>query len=351
MTPVVSVIIPVYNGAKYLAECLESVFGQTWQYREVIVVDDGSTDSSLEVCRRFPSIRLIRQENRGQSAARNRGVHEAKGEYIAFLDQDDKWYPGKLARQVPILASGNYGMVYSNVDRIDEEGRIVERNFLDRVSVHPKKSLVDCLRRDMFILPGASLIRKDLFDEVGGFDERLSGYEDDDLFLRVFQRSRMFYIPEALMQWRIYPTSYSYTERMERSRQIYLRKLLEMFPDRPDVVYMNMSYPRDAIIPRFLHMYLLLYLQSLQFSSGQATPEVFRTQLSRLLRHKRSLILSMLTKIPVPIARQMYKIWCGTPMWWRRPLLGLVGESIFGQYGPDVGSGTNVTEGASSYHI
>lgn len=323
--PLVSVIVPVYNGARYLSECLESVLGQTWQDFEIIVVNDGSTDESVEICSRFPKVKIVCQENKGQSAARNRGVYEAKGKFIAFIDQDDKWYPEKLARQVPILERGKYGMVYSNVDRIDEEGRIVERNFLDKVSLQPKQSIRDCLSQDMFILPGTVLMTKELFEKLGGFDEQLSGYEDDDLFLRVFQHTRIYYIPEALMQWRIYPTSYSYTERMERSREIYLKKLLKMFPDYPD---RNEYFTRDLIVPRFIKTYLFLYVQSLQFPSAQGQPQRFRQQLLSLRLRERSVILWALVSLPVPVMRQFQKIWRKMPVplqrAWQRFIRGLI---------------------------
>jgi glycosyltransferase involved in cell wall biosynthesis len=311
--PQVSVIIPVYDGSEHLAECLESVLNQTWHDYEVIVVDDGSTDSSLSICQRYPGVRIIQQENRGQSAARNRGVREAKGEYIAFLDQDDRWYPERLATQIPILKRNDkYGMVYSNVDRIDEKGNMVERNFLDGVSLQPKRTIMDCLAADMFILPGSVLIRKSIFDELGGFDERLSGYEDDDLFLRTFQRSRIFYIRDALIQWRIYPTSYSYTDRMERSRRIYIKKLMEAFPNSPEA---NTYYTRDLIAARFMNTYLFLYFQSLRFVKWQGQPQQFRSQIASLLPHqrRRSVALFMIAHLPVPIARQLRKVWRRLP--------------------------------------
>ena len=115
---------------------------------------------------------------------------------------------------------------------------------------HPKLDLHRGLGEDMFILPSSSLILRSAFDAVGGFDERLSGYEDDDLFLRLFVAGyHNVYIEEPLGQWRVYSASSSFSARMAKSRMIYARKLLETFPDQPTF---NRFYARDLLAPRFL---------------------------------------------------------------------------------------------------
>jgi len=103
--PLVSVIIPVYNGGRYLRAALESVFAQTYRPFEVIVVDDGSADDSGVIAQSFPEVRYIYQTNQGVAAARNNGLEAARGEYFAFLDQDDLWAPEKLKLQVEYLLS------------------------------------------------------------------------------------------------------------------------------------------------------------------------------------------------------------------------------------------------------
>jgi glycosyltransferase involved in cell wall biosynthesis len=256
----ISAIIPLYNGAKYIEEAVRSVAQQTLPPAEIIVVNDGSTDNGAEVVEGLKSkypVRLLNMANGGQSSARNHGVAHSGGDLIALLDQDDAWYPEHLETLIkPFLEPGSerLGWVYSNLDEMDEQGLIVTNSFLSTIPTqHPKRDIMSCLRADMFILPSASLITRKAFDQVGGFDVRLSGYEDDDLFLRLFQAGfDNHYIDEPLSKWRIYPSSSSYSFRMAKSRSIYARKLLKQFPDDPARARF---YSRDLLGPRFLaHM-------------------------------------------------------------------------------------------------
>lgn len=254
--PLITAIIPLFNGAAFIEEAIASIVAQSLRLAEIIVVDDGSTDAGPEIVARLattPPIRLLRKPNGGQSSARNHGVAHAHGDLIAFLDQDDIWYPNHLAELVkPHLAqhAGELGWSYSNLDEINREGGVICRGCLDAlVTLHPKRSLLSCLARDMFILPSASLISRRAFESVGGFDERLSGYEDDDLFLRLFHAGfDNAFLPDSLSKWRIYGTSSSYTPRMAVSRAIYAKLLIERFPNQPMT---SRYYVRDAIAPRF----------------------------------------------------------------------------------------------------
>jgi glycosyltransferase involved in cell wall biosynthesis len=252
------VVIPLYNGSRYIEEALESVFAQSLPATEIIVVNDGSTDDGagvaiVERLARTHSLTLLHKPNGGQSSARNMGVRESTSELIAFLDQDDVWHENhlrELAKSFQRDSVSRLGWVYSNLDEIDENGALISREYLSTLkTVHPKRHIHDCIGHDMFILPSAALIARVAFETVGGFDERLCGYEDDDLFLRMFRAGYdNIYLNQALSKWRIYLGSTSYTFRMARSRAIYTRKLLEMFPDDPRRVR---YYARDLIVPRF----------------------------------------------------------------------------------------------------
>ncbi|MFG1375973.1 glycosyltransferase family 2 protein [Xanthobacter autotrophicus] len=253
----VSAVIPLYNGAPFIREALESVLGQTEPADEIIVVDDGSTDDGPAIVEEMAlhhPITLLRKANGGQSSARNLAIRHTTCSHVAFLDQDDAWYEEHLEILKRPFTQGHtrrLSFVYGNLDLIDRKGRLFMQGCLSQiVSPQPKRSLGDCLRHDMFILPGATLASKQAMIDAGLFDERLSGYEDDDLFVRMFALGmRSIYLNVAVTRWRIYSGSTSYSPRMARSRMIYFGKLVEMFPDDPLI---GLFLSRDAIAPRFL---------------------------------------------------------------------------------------------------
>lgn len=256
--PTVSAVIPLYNGSRFIEEALQSVLSQTLPPSEIIVVDDGSTDDGAQIVRGMASrhsIKLLTKPNGGQSSARNFGIAHAKSDLIALLDQDDAWYPGHLEMLIKPFCRARFGSklgwVYSNLDQIDLHGQMVCNSFLSTLpSPHPKRNIFECLQQDMFVLPSASLIDRIALEVVHGFDERLSGYEDDDLFLRLYRAGYdNIYINRALSRWRIHSGSSSYSPRMYRSGMLYARKLASEFPDEPEH---RRFYVRDLIAPRFV---------------------------------------------------------------------------------------------------
>jgi glycosyltransferase involved in cell wall biosynthesis len=234
----VAAIIPLYNGARWIRSCLNSVFAQTHPPSEIIVVDDGSTDDGAQVvealARQEDRIRLLRKANGGQSSARNLGVTAARSNLIALLDQDDLWLPRHLEELIrPFRANPKLGWSFSDVDAIDENGEVIQRKLLHVRSLnHQRTSITEGLSRDMCILPSATVISREAFNAVGGFDERLSGYEDDDLYIRILAAGYgNTFIDIPLLQWRFHGARSSYTPRMIGSRLIYLQKLLTAYPD------------------------------------------------------------------------------------------------------------------------
>jgi glycosyltransferase involved in cell wall biosynthesis len=271
----IAAIIPLYNGAPYIQQAIESVLRQNRPPTEIIVVDDGSTDNGSQVVETLAQehpIKLLHKTNGGQGSARNFGVANSNCDLIALLDQDDVWYCNHLEQLVIPFTQDRVielGWAYSNLDEIDEQGRLIARSALrlfDKVQ-HPKRDVDGCLRTDMYVLPSASLISRKAFDAVGGFDERLRGYEDDDLFLRLFRAGYdNVYVDEALSQWRMFSRSSSYSPRMAVSRMLYLHKLLEEFPDDPA---RGRFWRRDILLPRFFLPMLAGFVDAVQRSDRE----------------------------------------------------------------------------------
>jgi len=177
--PSISVITPCYNGAKYLRETIESVLAQTYPPLEMIIVDDGSTDDSAAIAESFgPPVRVIRQTNQGESAARNRGIAEARGDYLHFLDADDLLHPEAL-HHLAAAADGTSFLVMGAVWFRDDPRQPLRKEFCEWPSLLPAA---------VFSPPGpphAWLLPRTLVDRVGGFDETISYGEDLEFCFRV----------------------------------------------------------------------------------------------------------------------------------------------------------------------
>jgi glycosyltransferase involved in cell wall biosynthesis len=181
----VSVIIPCYNHANFLADAIESVRTQRWPATEIIVVDDGSTDASSSVASRFQEVHLIRQPNRGLSTARNAGLAASRGDILIFLDADDVLRPDGVEAAVRALESNpDAMMVFGRVEYMDESGCPMEHP-IPRVA---SNFYEEFLRRNYIRMPGMAAFRRQVFDLVGGFDPTCSPTADYDLYLRITQR-------------------------------------------------------------------------------------------------------------------------------------------------------------------
>lgn len=191
--PKVSVIIPTYNYGKYIEKAIDSVLAQTYKDFEIIVVDDGSTDNTREIIqtRYKDKVRYFYQENKGAPVARNKGIKESKGEYLAFLDQDDLFHPLNLEKKVDFLDSNSeFGWVYSDYTGITEPGFKKPTGNITRkgsaakykISGHISKQLIEGY---LLSTPSTVMIRRNVIDKAGCFDEKISHLEDYDLWLRI----------------------------------------------------------------------------------------------------------------------------------------------------------------------
>lgn len=250
VTPTIAVIIPYYNGSKFIERSLASVYRQTLPATEIIVVDDGSKPEEAEFVKKLSAdgrFKLLRKENGGQGSARNMGVKAAAADYICFLDQDDFFlddHNETLAVEIP-TDDAKFGWNYAEVSEADGAGNICRHTSVKErsASANPKNNVYELLAGDMFVLPSATLISKTAYLAVGGFDEQFSGYEDDDLFLRLFRAGYSnYFIDTPVTVWCINNESTSFSIRMSNSRLLYFTKLAREFDDRILVNY---------LIPRF----------------------------------------------------------------------------------------------------
>jgi glycosyltransferase involved in cell wall biosynthesis len=226
----VDVIIPAYNAARYLPVALESVFSQTFDDWQILLVDDGSTDNTADAVApfldRFGSrIRYIRQKNRGVTAARNTAIRTSTAEFLAFLDADDVWLPCRLSESLKALAARpQAGLVYGLVTHIDPEGRLGEtwkgnqRNAEGHIAPYIYRRKVE--------LPCATVtLRRGCLDEVGIFDETMRATEDRDLWLRISLRYEVAFVPKVLAYYRVSPSSLSAdSQQMLKAQLQFIRK-------------------------------------------------------------------------------------------------------------------------------
>ena len=231
----VSVIIPVFNSGKYLEDTLNSVADQTHAELEVIIVDDGSSDSSPEVIRKFTErdarFKGIVQGNKGVSAARNTGYRASSGEYLAFLDGDDIWRDSNIEVKLKKLEGSDWGLVHSDAAVVDSEGIPTGEVLTGKEG----ELLSDLLCWNGTCIPGPSsiLIPRTVFEEAGPFDEELSTAADLDLFIRIAASHRVGRVAEVTWEYRIHG------ENMHKDIQRMERDVLRVFRKAQDSGFLN----------------------------------------------------------------------------------------------------------------
>lgn len=181
--PLVSVVIPCYRQAQFLGEAIESVLGQTYPNLEVVVVDDGSPDNTQTVTARYPGVMYIRQENGWVSAARNTGLERSSGNFVMFLDGDDRLLPSAVRAGVEqLLRHPEYGFTSGQFRFIDSEGKVT---YVPKIREIHKDHYQQLLLRNYISMLASVMYRRSILQEVGGFDTKLRGCEDYELFLRI----------------------------------------------------------------------------------------------------------------------------------------------------------------------
>ena len=220
--PLVTCVIPNFNYARYLRTAIDSALGQTHADLEVIVVDDGSTDGSLDVLRSYANrIRWVSQPNQGVSAARNRGIQEARGDFIGFLDSDDAWHETKIERQLAFMSDPEVGLVHCWVREVDAEGRplrFVKGGARGWALARHARLLTTVLGGG-----SGSLLRRECFEALGGFDPHLSTSADWDMWRRVMAKYRIDLVEEPLLDYRVHGSA------MHRNVKLFEHDVLHAF--------------------------------------------------------------------------------------------------------------------------
>lgn len=245
----ISVIIPSYNYGVYLSECIGSLLDQTLKPFEVIVVDDGSNDdtSSIVSAMDFSELTYIYQENKGASSARNNGFYHSSGDYLLFLDADDRLLPGALEKMADAFSMHkNTGVVFTDYFWVNESGAVIRKESEHRNSYSGK--INNRLIHECFIAPSAALIRRECLDSGKIFDEDLPCFQDWDLFYRISERWEFGYIEEALMAYRIHPGvqgiwSDSHENKIRKTRKAldHIREKYGKKTIAPTVIYHALS--------------------------------------------------------------------------------------------------------------
>ena len=251
--PDVAVVIPFFDGSKFIRRAVDSVLSQTKPPAEFVVVNDGSKPEEaafLQALAEELHFTVLDKENGGQGSARNAGVAATSSPFVCFLDQDDLFLPDHIeVLRNAVSPDSRFGWAYADLMEADGDAQVVRTSVVKAHTAHPKTDVFSLIKEDMFVLPSASIIARPAFEAVGGFDPQFMGYEDDDLFLRIFRAGYTnLFVDRPVTIWCMHSASTSFGIRMSRSRFRYFRKLLQTFPNDPD---RNRFVLRDLLVPRF----------------------------------------------------------------------------------------------------
>lgn len=288
MDPMVSVVMPAYNARQYINESIRSVLNQDYPSVELIVIDDGSKDGTPELAEQFGSrVKVIRQANAGPAAARNLGIAAAHGDFIAFLDADDVWLPGKVALQVQyLLDHPDVGVVFGEFLRwypqpdgsfLAAPAPINLDHPLKLVAKHSGWIYKDILL-DSVICIITAMVRRSVFKTVGSFNESLRTGEDYDFWLRVSRHFRADKLDRTLAYYRINATSTTHVPRNENNEYAVLLKNLAVYGSAgPDAV----AAPEHALRERLFE----LCFSHGYFHIRRGDPKIAQASFSAALRH------------------------------------------------------------------
>jgi glycosyltransferase involved in cell wall biosynthesis len=255
--PDVSVILPCFNGRKWLRRSLVSVLDQKNAALELIVIDDGSEDPPIDICNDFRDerLRFVSTSHGGKGAALNRGAAEARAGILCFIDQDDIMLPGRLEGQLRALRSHrSVDAVYSDYERVFDDGRVIDR-FVSRQATGS-----ECLRAMAtelsLVAMQTIMIRRDTFRRIGGFSEdpALTGLDDTEFFARLFvSDAKLHYEPGCVQQWVRHDCNYSQSEAFQDARLVLIGHLRALAGQHPQIATVLGRFAHDVHYMRGLY--------------------------------------------------------------------------------------------------
>lgn len=317
----ISVIIPVFNGANTISKTLDSVLGQTYQNWEIVVVNDGSTDETLDTLRQYQHIhpelgerfRILSFANAGVSISRNRGIAVARGEYIAFLDADDLWTPEKLEDQWGALQKDPRSAVaYSFTERIDEQGKLLG----ERMARCYEGDVYTELLELNFVASGSNpLVKRSALDAVGEFKQDLHWAEDWDLWLRLARQFNFVCVPKFQVLYRKRSSSASNNISMMAQQACkIIKREIQLCPDRFSTKIRNRA---------FFHIYEYLIFKAIERPLTRSKGKTALGLLLKLLRYNPNFLNKRRKTLVIIIAKIIIAlIWprLGDRRWTSAPL-------------------------------
>ena len=244
MTPKISIIMPVLNGERYVADAIESVCRQTYPAYELLVIDDGSTDRTREIVRGFAArldLKYVHHEtNQGITRSINDGLRRASGDYVTFLDHDDLWLPDFLETQLRHLTEHpDVGMVHSDIQTIDADGKVIEHSVTrERKRIRPSGFVFRHLFNQSMICGNSVMVRKECFERLGLWDESLR-WADYHMWLRISRHYKIDYVPRVLTAYRQHSSQTTRSDSIEPAAEApvavqAIEKLLKDYPEIRD---------------------------------------------------------------------------------------------------------------------
>jgi glycosyltransferase involved in cell wall biosynthesis len=249
----VSVVTATYNMGRYIAETIDAVLGQDYPHVESIIVDDGSTDDTPTVLARYagdPRVRVVRQQNAGQTVAKNHGIREARGEFIAFCDADDTWRRDKLSLQLPRFANPRVAVVYADIECVDGEGKVLPYYDIP----HYEGRVTAPLLIDNFVPFPTAVARAEVLRAMGGFDESLTMSIDYDLWLRISVDHEFAFVPQRLANYRVWEGQMSKKtgERLDNFMRL-LDRFVHAHPGAASRIEVDRAYAHVYVTRGYWH--------------------------------------------------------------------------------------------------